>query len=77
MFLIINCELICVYSYNANFVGMVLPGDELTVKVKHTAMHDGNFVISISTINQHEEKVLEGTVEVVQPTIVYAFIGQL
>ncbi len=51
MFLIIDCELICVCSYNVNFVRMVLPRDEHTVKIKHTAMHDGNFVVSVSTIN--------------------------
>jgi len=49
--LIIGCGLICVHSYNVNFVGMVLPGDELTVKIKHTAMRDGNFVIGVATVN--------------------------
>ena len=76
MFLIIDCELICVHSYDVNFVGMVLPGDELTVKIKHTAMRDGNFVVGVSTINQRGENVLEGTAEVAQPTTVYAFTGQ-
>ncbi|KAF8271214.1 fatty acid synthase [Lactarius quietus] len=33
-----------VHNYNVNFVGMVLPGDELTVRIKHTAMHDGNLL---------------------------------
>lgn len=55
---------------------MVLPGDELTVKIKHTAMHDGNFVVGITTINQRGEKVIEGTAEVAQPPTVYAFTGQ-
>jgi fatty acid synthase subunit alpha, fungi type len=76
MFLIIDCKLICVHSYNVNFVGMVLPGDELTVKIKHIAMRDGNFVVGVSTINQRGERVLEGTAEVAQPTTVYAFTGQ-
>jgi len=76
MFLLIDCDLICVHSYNVNFVGMVLPGDELTVKIKHTAMRHGNFVVGITTINQRGEKVLEGTAEVAQPTTVYAFTGQ-
>ncbi len=39
-------------------------------------MCDCNFVIGVSAINQCEEKVLEGTGEVVQPTTVYASTGQ-
>ncbi|KAI0264369.1 fatty acid synthase [Gloeopeniophorella convolvens] len=65
-----------VQNYNVNFVGMVLPGDELTVKIKHTAMHDGNYIVAISTLNQRGEKVIEGTAEVAQPPTVYAFTGQ-
>jgi fatty acid synthase subunit alpha len=41
-----------------------------------TATRDGNFVVGVSTINQHREKVVEGTTAVVQPTTVYAFTGQ-
>jgi fatty acid synthase subunit alpha, fungi type len=62
--------------YNVNFVGMVLPEDEPTVRIKHTAMHDGNFVVGVTTTNQHGERVLEGTAEVAQPPTVYAFTGQ-
>jgi len=76
MFLLIDCELICVHSYNVNFIGMVLPGDELTVKIKHTAMRHGNFVVGVTTINQRGEKVLEGTAEVAQSTTVYAFTAR-
>ncbi|KAI9439787.1 fatty acid synthase [Lactarius indigo] len=65
-----------VHNYNVNFVGMVLPGDELTVKIKHTAMHDGNFVVGVTTVNQRGEKVIEGTAEVAQPPTVYGFTGQ-
>jgi fatty acid synthase subunit alpha, fungi type len=61
---------------DVNFVGMVLPGDELTVKIKHTAMRDGNFVVGVTTINQCGEKVLKSTAEVAQPTTVYTFTGQ-
>jgi acyl dehydratase len=60
-------------SYNVNFVGMVLHGDERTVGIKHSAMHDGNFVVGVTTINQHGEKVLEGNAEVAQPPTVHAF----
>jgi acyl dehydratase len=55
---------------------MVLPGDELTVKIKHAAMRDGNFVVGVTIINHRGEHVLEGTAEVAQPTTVYAFTGQ-
>ncbi|KAH9964332.1 acyl transferase domain-containing protein, partial [Lactifluus volemus] len=63
-------------SYNVNFVGMVLPGGELTVRIRYTAMHDGNFVVGVTTINQHGGMVLEGTAEVTQLPTVYAFTGQ-
>ncbi len=39
-------------------------------------MHDGNFVVGITTVNQRGEKDLEGTVEVAQPPTVYTFTGQ-
>jgi fatty acid synthase subunit alpha, fungi type len=63
-------------SYNVNFIGMVLPGGELTVRIRYTAMHDGNFVVGVTTINQHGGIVLEGTAEVAQLPTVYAFTGQ-
>ena len=34
-------------------------------------MPNGNFVIGVSTINQHGESVLKGTAEVAQSTTVY------
>ena len=55
---------------------MVLPGDELKVDIRHTAMKDGNVVVSISTTNQRGEKVLEGSAEVAQPETVYVFMGR-
>ncbi|KAJ7041493.1 acyl transferase domain-containing protein [Mycena alexandri] len=64
-----------VLAYNVSFVGMVLPGDELNVKIKHVGMRDGNIVVNIVTSNARGEKVLEGSAEV-SPTTVYVFIGQ-
>src|SRR6202142_4491677 len=55
---------------------MVLPGDELNIKIQHTAMHDGHIVVKVTTFNYRGEKVLEGTAKVAQPTTVYAFTGQ-
>jgi fatty acid synthase subunit alpha len=65
-----------VLSYDVAFVGMVLPGDELTVQIRHTAMRDGNIFAKVTTTNSRGEKVLEGTAEVAQPSTVYVFTGQ-
>lgn len=59
-----------------SFVGMVLPGDELTVQIQHISMRDGHIVVKVTTSNARGEKVLEGTAEVSQPTTVYVFTGQ-
>lgn len=55
---------------------MVLPGDELSVKIRHIGMRGGNMVVKIETFNNSGEKVLEGSAEVAQPTTVYVFTGQ-
>jgi fatty acid synthase subunit beta len=57
------------------FVGMVLPGDQLNVKIRHIGMRDGNMAVKIETFNDRGEKVLDGTAEVAQPTTVYVFTG--
>ncbi|KAF8969171.1 fatty acid synthase [Flammula alnicola] len=58
-----------VIAYDVNFVGMVLPGDQLEVKLRHVGMRDGNIVVSIETTNDRGEKVS-------QPATVYVFTGQ-
>ncbi|KAH0585247.1 hypothetical protein H2248_008491 [Termitomyces sp. 'cryptogamus'] len=65
-----------VLAYNVSFVGMVIPNDELTVKVRHTGMRDGNIVVKVETFNGRGEKVLDGSAEVKQPNTVYVFTGQ-
>ncbi|KAI5983403.1 hypothetical protein EDD15DRAFT_2390897 [Pisolithus albus] len=65
-----------VIAYDVGFVGMVLPGDDLSVKIRHVGMRDGNMVVKVETLNQRGEKVIEGTAEVAQPTTVYVFTGQ-
>ena len=55
---------------------MVLPGDELTVKLRHIGMRDGNIVVNIETSNARGEKVIQGSAEVSQPSTVYVFTGQ-
>ena len=55
---------------------MVIPGDDLEVKLRHIGMCDGNIVVGIETSNSRGEKVLTGSAEVSQPTTVYVFTGQ-
>ena len=55
---------------------MVLPGDELTVKLRHIGMRDGNIVVNIETSNARGEKVIQGSAEVSQSSTVYVFTGQ-
>jgi fatty acid synthase subunit alpha, fungi type len=64
------------FSYDVSFVGMVLPGQELHVKIKHTGMRNGLLVINVQTFNNLDQKVLEGTAEVAQPATAYVFTGQ-
>ncbi|KAF7512381.1 hypothetical protein GJ744_001949 [Endocarpon pusillum] len=64
-------------SYKASFVSMVLPGDELEVKVSHVAMKEGLRVLSFEAINVVSgEKVLVGEAEVEQQLTTYVFTGQ-
>ena len=55
---------------------MVLPGDDLTVKLRHIGMRDGNIVVNIETSNARGEKVIQGSAEVSQSSTVYVFTGQ-
>jgi fatty acid synthase subunit alpha len=55
---------------------MVLPGEELHVKIKHIGMRQGNLVVQVETCNNRDAKVLEGTEEVAQPPTAYVFTGQ-
>lgn len=55
---------------------MVLPGDELSVKLSHVAMNNGNKVVKVETFNQRGEKVIDGSAEVKQAPTTYVFTGQ-
>ena len=55
---------------------MFLPRDELSVKLSHTGMRNGNMVVKVETTNQRGEKIIDGTAEVAQPPTVYVFTGQ-
>ena len=55
---------------------MVLPRDELTVKLRYIGMRNGNIVVNVETSNARGEKVIQGSVEVSQSSTVYVFTGQ-
>ncbi|KAI8973281.1 fatty acid synthase [Mycotypha africana] len=65
-----------VVAYDVQFVGMVLPSDRLETKLSHVGMKNGRKIIKVETVNQNNEKVIEGTAEVEQPITAYVFTGQ-
>jgi 3-oxoacyl-ACP reductase-like protein/malonyl CoA-acyl carrier protein transacylase/acyl dehydratase len=65
-----------VQYYKVNFVGMVLPQDELKVNIYHVGMRDGSKIIRLETVNQRNEVVLNGTAEVLQEKTAFVFTGQ-
>lgn len=66
-----------VRSFHASLVGMVLPNDDIVVKLQHVGMVAGRKIIKVEAINQeNEDKVLEGEAEVEQPVSAYVFTGQ-
>ena len=66
-----------VRSFHCDLVGMVLPNDDIQVKLQHTGMVSGRKIIKVEAINQStEDKVLLGEAEVEQPVSSYVFTGQ-
>jgi len=66
-----------VRSYKVDLVGMVLPNDDLEVKLEHTGMVGGRKTIKIETSNKETgDKVLIADAEVEQPVSSYVFTGQ-
>jgi fatty acid synthase subunit beta, fungi type len=66
-----------VRSFHASFVGMVLPNDDIKVKLQHVGMVAGRKIITVEASNKEtEEKVLLGEAEVEQPVSAYVFTGQ-
>ncbi|KAL9936912.1 hypothetical protein V8E36_004147 [Tilletia maclaganii] len=63
-------------SFEANFTGMVLPGDVLNVQLRHVAMRSGNKVVEVKTVNQRGETVITGSAEITQPPTAFVFTGQ-
>ncbi|KAI9859104.1 MAG: beta subunit of fatty acid synthetase [Vezdaea acicularis] len=66
-----------VRSFHCSLVGMVLPNDDIEVKLQHVGMVAGRKIIKIEASNKDtEEKVLLGEAEVEQPVSSYVFTGQ-
>ena len=66
-----------VRSFHCDMVGMVLPNDEIEVKLQHVGMVSGRKIIKVEASNKDTEaKVLMGEAEVEQPVSAYVFTGQ-
>ena len=66
-----------VRSFHVSLVGMVLPNDDIQVKLQHIGMVSGRKIIKVEASNKAtEEKVLLGEAEVEQPVSSYVFTGQ-
>lgn len=66
-----------VRSFHASLTGMVLPNDDIEVKLQHVGMVAGRKIIKVEAINKDtEDKVLLGEAEVEQPVSSYVFTGQ-
>ncbi|KAJ2836732.1 fatty acid synthase alpha subunit Lsd1, partial [Coemansia sp. 'formosensis'] len=62
--------------YQTNFVGMVLPGDELRTELFHVGMKGGRMLVKGFTSKVGGDPVLECTAEIEQPATAYVFTGQ-
>ncbi len=66
-----------VRSFQASLVGMVLPNDDIQVKLQHVGMVGGRKIIKVEASNKEtEDKVLLGEAEIEQPVTAYVFTGQ-
>ncbi len=66
-----------VRAFNCNFIGMVLPYDNIEVKLEHVGMINGRKIVKVSATNKDTEAiVLTGEAEIEQPSSTYVFTGQ-
>jgi fatty acid synthase subunit beta len=63
-------------SFEAQFLGMVFPGDELVTQLSHTGMLRGKKVVQVTMLNGSGERVLSGRAEVDEVKTAYVFTGQ-
>ncbi|KAJ2688668.1 fatty acid synthase alpha subunit Lsd1 [Coemansia spiralis] len=62
--------------YRTNFVGMVLPRDQLRTELLHVGMKGGRMLVKGTTSKVGGGPVLECTAEIDQPATAYVFTGQ-
>ncbi|KAJ2910492.1 fatty acid synthase alpha subunit Lsd1, partial [Coemansia aciculifera] len=62
--------------YQTNFVGMVLPKDQLETELFHVSMKDGRMLVKGVTSKVGGGPVLECSAEIEQPATAYIFTGQ-
>ncbi|KAJ2908387.1 fatty acid synthase alpha subunit Lsd1, partial [Coemansia aciculifera] len=62
--------------YQTNFVGMVLPKDQLQTELFHVGMKDGRMLVKGVTSKVGSGSVLECSAEIEQPSTAYVFTGQ-
>jgi fatty acid synthase subunit beta len=66
-----------VRSFHASLTGMVLPNDDINVKLQHVGMVAGRKIIKVEAVNKEtDDKVLLGEAEIEQPVTAYVFTGQ-
>lgn len=66
-----------VRAYKAEFVGMVLPNDNLQTSLVHVGMVNGRKIIKVETRNvETDSLVMVGEAEIEQPVTTYVFTGQ-
>ncbi|KAJ2801247.1 fatty acid synthase alpha subunit Lsd1, partial [Coemansia furcata] len=71
-----NDEFERIRMYEAHFVGMVLPRDELRTELFHVGMKGGRMLVKGITSKVGGDPVLECTAEIEQPPTAYVFTGQ-
>ncbi|KAI1363876.1 fatty acid synthase beta subunit [Xylaria arbuscula] len=66
-------------EYRTQFVGMVLPGDLIEVRLRHVAMVTGSKVVEFEAVRTNgdiPEEVLVGRAIIEEPVTAYVFTGQ-
>ncbi len=65
-----------VLSWDVSFVDMVLPGQIMSLKAKHTQVRNGRVILAVELVNDNQELVLKGEAMLEQMTTAYVFTGQ-
>ncbi|KAL8690260.1 MAG: hypothetical protein Q9218_004257, partial [Villophora microphyllina] len=63
--------------WSTSFEGMVLPGDELRVEMRHVTMAQGNMLFKVQAFNNASgDRVMDAEAEIEQAPTAYVFTGQ-